>query len=299
MTAGDGVTRTYTITVGNAGPSTATGVSLTDTWPAGFTRGTITPSQGPACTGSPNFTCALGTIASGGSATVSVTYTVPASTTAGPQVNSASVSATTTDPNTANNTATDSDTVTAGIHHITISPASSTITAGNSVSYTVTAYDTPSHSLGTVTAALSISPNGTCGAASCTATTAGVHTVTATYAGKTATASLTVVGGSAVDVVFGQQPTNTHRNQTISPAVTVRVVDAYGNLVTSGSYLIWIAIGSNPGGGTLSGTQLRFSSGGVATFDNLSINRAGNGYTLATGAIFVGTVTSSSFNITP
>ena len=56
-------------------------VCLSDVWPAGFTQGTITPSQGPACTGAPSFTCALGTINSGSFATVSVTYTVPAGTT--------------------------------------------------------------------------------------------------------------------------------------------------------------------------------------------------------------------------
>ena len=38
VTAGDGVVRTYTITVSNAGPSNAAAVSLADTWPAGHAR---------------------------------------------------------------------------------------------------------------------------------------------------------------------------------------------------------------------------------------------------------------------
>src|SRR5437016_4196608 len=76
VTAGDGVTRTYTITVSNAGPSVANGVAVSDTWPVGFTQGTVTPSQG-TCSGSPNFTCNLGTLPSGGGATVMVSYTVP------------------------------------------------------------------------------------------------------------------------------------------------------------------------------------------------------------------------------
>ncbi|HEY8870652.1 MAG TPA: hypothetical protein VIM30_14860 [Candidatus Limnocylindrales bacterium] len=62
--AGDGVTHTYTITVHNAGPSDAQFVSLADTWPTGFSQGTIT---GTGCTldggTGPNFTCALGTLA--------------------------------------------------------------------------------------------------------------------------------------------------------------------------------------------------------------------------------------------
>src|SRR5919204_492846 len=66
---------TYTIVISNAGPSDATGVSLSDTWPAGFARGTVTPSQG-TCSGSPSFTCSVGTIASGGTATITVGYSV-------------------------------------------------------------------------------------------------------------------------------------------------------------------------------------------------------------------------------
>ena len=54
VTKTDGVTRwspatstgTYTITVTNAGPSDATAVSVTDTFPAGFSRGTVTPEPG-------------------------------------------------------------------------------------------------------------------------------------------------------------------------------------------------------------------------------------------------------------
>ncbi len=112
VTAGDGVTHTYTITASNAGPSNATSVTLSDTWPGGFTRGTTTPSQGTCTTTTgQNFSCSLGTIPAGGSATVTVDYTVPASTPAGPQTNTVTVSSSVSDPNTVNNTATDTNTV--------------------------------------------------------------------------------------------------------------------------------------------------------------------------------------------
>src|SRR5205807_1074776 len=110
VAAGDGVTRTYTITVHNAGPSDAQAVSLSDTWPTGFTRGLL-PAGCVDVGGGPDFSCALGTVASGATVMKSVTYTVPASTTASPQDDTATVSSTTSDPDTTNNSATDSNTV--------------------------------------------------------------------------------------------------------------------------------------------------------------------------------------------
>jgi len=111
VTAGDGVSRTYTITVHNAGPSQAIGASLTDSWPGGFTRGATTTSQGSCTSGGGSFTCSLGDLAAGASATVSVNYTVPSTAPAGTQTNTASVSSTTPDSDTSNNSAGDTTTV--------------------------------------------------------------------------------------------------------------------------------------------------------------------------------------------
>jgi uncharacterized repeat protein (TIGR01451 family) len=86
-------------------------VALTDTWPSGFTLGTITTSQGSCSPGGGNFSCSLGNLASGGSATISASYTVPATTPAGNQTNSVSVTSTTPDPNSSNNTASKTTTV--------------------------------------------------------------------------------------------------------------------------------------------------------------------------------------------
>ncbi len=138
VTAGDGLTRTFTITVRNAGPSTATGVSLSDTWPAGFTR-TSLPA---ACTdvgGGPSFDCALGPILAGATTTLVVTYTVPASTPAGPQANTATVSSSTTDPTPANNTATDTTTVaTSADLSVTKTDSPDPVIAGANLTYTIT-----------------------------------------------------------------------------------------------------------------------------------------------------------------
>lgn len=94
---------TWTVTVRNNGPGTATGISLTDDLPAGITVQSIMPSQGTCGTGDP-FTCAIGTLANGASATVDIAAR-PGLTTAGTNItNTASATTTSFDPDTNDNT---------------------------------------------------------------------------------------------------------------------------------------------------------------------------------------------------
>jgi hypothetical protein len=185
------------------------------------------------------------------------------------------------------------------VDHITISPASSTIVAGRSQAYATQAFDVYNNSTDVTPQTLTISPNGSCSGNACTATVAGPHSVQATYSGKTATANLQVIPGGAAKLAFGVQPSNTTVGVTISPPITVQIVDSNGNLITSSTAPVTLGIGNNPGGGTLSGTKKRNAINGVATFNDLSINKVGNGYTLvaASSSGLTGT-TSSTFNIT-
>src|SRR5205807_485492 len=52
-----------------------------------------------------------------------------------------------------------------------------------------------------------------------------------------------------------------------------------------------------PSNGTLSGNTTVTVSGGVATFSNLSINNAGNGYTLTANSGSLTGATSAAFNV--
>src|SRR4029079_7082665 len=68
---------------------------------------------------------------------------------------------------------------------------------------------------------------------------------------------------------------------------------------TNSSASVTLAIGTNPASGTLSGTKTVAAVNGVATFSDLSIDKAGTGYTLTAASTGLTGDTSSSFNITP
>ncbi len=97
---------------------------------------------------------------------------------------------------------------------------------------------------------------------------------------------------------FTQQPQNAVAGATIAPPVQVVALDAAEHVVQGFTGAITLGLGANPGSGTLSGGAPVNAVNGVATFANLSINRAGNGYTLRATASQLTAATSSPFNVT-
>lgn len=131
--------------------------------------------------------------------------------------------------------------------------------------------------------------------------TAGTNTVTAVATGLTGspvTFTATGVVGAPAALDFLVDPTNTKAGSKINPPVKVRVLDAFGNLVTTAPTSITVAIGNNPGGSTLSGHRTRNTSAGVASFNDLELNRVGIGYTLVATSGTLVSATSAAFNIT-
>ena len=98
----EGQQLTYTVTVRNNGPDGATGVTVTDPVPGGVFLASATPSQG-GCSGTATVTCALGSLANGASATVTIVV-IP--TLAGALSNTASVTGSPSDPDPGDNSAT-------------------------------------------------------------------------------------------------------------------------------------------------------------------------------------------------
>jgi uncharacterized repeat protein (TIGR01451 family) len=145
VTAGELVT--YTLTVANAGPSDAEGVSVTDTVPSGTTfvsaTGGVTPTAGV-------LTWNLGAIAaSAPPTTLTVVVRVDSSTTSNLS-NTAAVSSQTNDPNPANNTAAQSTAVvTSADLQLTKTDSPDPVVAGRQVTYTLTVSTAgPSDALG-------------------------------------------------------------------------------------------------------------------------------------------------------
>jgi uncharacterized repeat protein (TIGR01451 family) len=111
-----GSSLTSTITVHNAGPSDATGVTLTDTLPAGVTFVSATSGTGTCSQASGTVTCNIGSVALNASVVVTVVVTPTA---AGEITNTAHVTGSTSDPTTANGTATVTTAIVARVCTIT------------------------------------------------------------------------------------------------------------------------------------------------------------------------------------
>lgn len=99
---------------------------------------------------------------------------------------------------------------------------------------------------------------------------------------------------TATKLLFQQQPTNTNVSGTMSPAPTVKAVDANNNLDLD--YTASVSITST---GTMTGSPISVSAvAGVATFSSVVHTVDGTGYTLTATSGTLTNTTSTTFNIT-
>ena len=139
---GPGQNLNYHLTVTNNGvtsrPSTTSGVTVQDILPAGVTLVSATPSTG-SCSGTATITCSLGIFPGGASATIDIVVKVSPSAPNGTISNTATVSAVTADPSSANNSATATTSVVSGADlSLTKTGSPDPVHTGQNLTYTLT-----------------------------------------------------------------------------------------------------------------------------------------------------------------
>ena len=199
----------------------------------------------------------------------------------------------------------------------TVSVNPSSVSVGDNSTVTISVRDSNSNLIGGLVegdfvigltgdaevVATSFEETSTAGIYEVAVTNSTVETVTVTVTADTVelddNPTITFSVGSATQLSFGVQPTNTVSGASISPAIQVRVEDGDGNLITSSSASVTLALENDPtdGEATLSGTLTVGAASGIATFSNISIDIADIGYTLQATSGSLNSATSSAFDI--
>jgi uncharacterized repeat protein (TIGR01451 family) len=257
---------TYTIVASNAGPDPVVGASVSDTFPASLTcTWTCVGAGGGTCTAGP----VAGNIADtvnlpvGGSATYTAVCSIAAGAT-GSLVNTATVSSAISDPDPANNSATDTDTLTPQADlAITKTDGLTQATAGQATTYTIVvsnsgASDAPGSSVADTFPAALTGVTWTCvGAGGGTCTAAGAGNITDT-ANLPAGGSVTYTVNATIDAGFTGTLSNT---ATVAPPGSVTDPDPADNSATDQTTVVAGAQGADVSGTkTASGD---FSEGGT------------------------------------
>jgi alpha-tubulin suppressor-like RCC1 family protein len=100
-------------------------------------------------------------------------------------------------------------------------------------------------------------------------------------------------------LAFLGQPSTSELGHSITPVVQVAIQDASGATLDGAIGSVTVAIGTNPGGGTLSGTTTVTPVHGIAVFADLRIDRIGTGFTLAATSPSLTGAASAAFDIRP
>ena len=236
-TPDEGQTVTFTVTLTNTGPDAATGVSVSDPVPAGLTFVSATPSTGSYGSGTGVWT--VGSVAAGGSATLTLVATVDAGTRGQTITNTATVTASSqADTNVGNDGASASLTVTAVDLGLAKAADDATPDEGQTVTFTVTLTNVGPDAASGVSVSDPLPAGLTFSSATPSVgsydTGTGIWTVGALAAGGSATLSLaaTVDAGTAAQtitntatVAAADQADTSSVNDQASAPVTVTAVD--------------------------------------------------------------------------
>ena len=185
------------------------------------------------------------------------------------------------------------------VSRIDIAPAASvSLASGTTTTLSATAFTKTNTSLGS--SGLSWASSNDAVAAVLggvvTAKLVGTATITATSGSvSSAGVAITVTVGAPTILALRTQPGGAASGAAFTTQPVVEVRDAAGNLATTSSAPVTIAVGS--GGGTLSGTATVSAASGVATFAGLSIAGTVGQRTLSFSSVGLTTATSIGFSL--
>jgi uncharacterized repeat protein (TIGR01451 family) len=272
-------TFSYTLSVNNAGPDTASNVSVSDTLPAGVTFVSAS-GTGWTCSGTATVTCTIGSLTSGTTSTITISVTAPAQ--GATLLNSASVSSTTGDPKTGNNTSAPVQTTVAPQADLSITktgPASAN--ASNTISYTLSVNNAGPSTASTISVSDTLPSGATLVSASgsgwsCTGTT----TVTCTLA--------TLAVGAAPDIVIVM--TVPAVGGTISNQASVTAATSDANTANNTSATVQTIVSGPP---VFTGaTSFQVNEGALLTFQVAATDPGGKPLTFSASNLPMG----ASFN---
>lgn len=308
----DGAQAVYTIVVTNNGPSVARSVSVSDPVPAPLTYASSSSTQGTCnAAGTPTtVTCAVGDLAPGESATVTVRAGTPGDGSGRGASNTATVSSPTPDPINGNNSATYVLPTTAQADVSlakTVSP--NPVVAGQTVTYTLTATNNgPSVATGvTITDAVparvtGVSATTSTGGATCAATSGNnvscsaatmasgatfVVTVTGTVAAGSATGALTNTANVASTTPTDPTPSNNSATATtdVIARADVAVTKTGPATANAGTEAAWVLRVTNNGPSAATGVVLTDALPNGVTFVSSSSTPAGVSCTASDGLV--------------
>ena len=122
--------------------------------------------------------------------------------------------------------------------------------------------------------------------------------VTGSGIGEGFTSSVAVTPAAASQVVITQQPPASVTAGS-GFGMQAMIEDPYGNVETSATNTVSVALANNPTGATLGGTLSITAVQGVAGFGGLTLTKAASGYTLQVSSGGLSGATSSAIAVTP
>jgi len=108
-----------------------------------------------------------------------------------------------------------------------------------------------------------------------------------------------VVRQQIARLLFVVQPSDALAGEAITPAIAAELQDPGGHRVTDAAVPVTLTLSANPGGATLGGTRTVTSSGGVATFNDVWLDKVASGYTLTAAAADLTPANSTAFAVAP